>query len=258
MSRHHILVCQCANSDIISDSIYQEILAALTKNKHQFTIIPDLCGATAQNDPRLEKLISQTSMVIACYPRAVRWLFERGGAPLPEDIFCLNMRVQSAEDILRSIENHASPANLTVDKWQNIKGWIPWFPVIDYERCVSCKQCSSYCLFGVYQVLPDGKVEVTQPDACKNNCPACARICPEAAIIFPKLAESPINGDDISNEDALKAKIKINVEDIMGDDIYAALAARKKKARRLRLRKSDHEKANEERDRALIESGPDK
>jgi NAD-dependent dihydropyrimidine dehydrogenase PreA subunit len=67
--------------------------------------------------------------------------------------------------------------------------------VIDYDRCRNCKQCLNFCLFGVYQLSEEGKVEVRKPAGCKTNCPACARMCPQKAIIFPKYAEAPINGD---------------------------------------------------------------
>ncbi|MFA6174867.1 MAG: ferredoxin family protein, partial [Kiritimatiellales bacterium] len=112
-----------------------------------------------------------------------------------------------------------------------------WFPVIDGDRCTNCGQCFEFCLFGVYEKDAGGKVRVTNPQSCKNNCPACARICPAAAIIFPKVGESPINGAEISDEDALKANIKINVDEILGDDIYAALNARKQKRQSLLNRK---------------------
>ncbi|MEX0741998.1 MAG: ferredoxin family protein, partial [Phycisphaeraceae bacterium] len=63
--------------------------------------------------------------------------------------------------------------------------WKPWFPVIDYDRCTNCMQCLSFCLFDVYGVSSEQKIEVHNNDNCKTNCPACSRVCPEAAIMFP-------------------------------------------------------------------------
>jgi ferredoxin len=91
-------------------------------------------------------------------------------------------------------------------------------------------------------------VFVANPQACKNNCPACARICPEAAIIFPKIGEEPINGAEITDEEKVKASIKLNVDEILGSDAYAALKARKQKRRSL-LNKKKIEKALAERER---------
>ena len=66
------------------------------------------------------------------------------------------------------------------------KSWKPWFPVIDYDRCTNCMQCLSFCLFDVYGVDDDQKIQVQNQDNCKTNCPACSRVCPEVAIMFPK------------------------------------------------------------------------
>src|SRR5688572_15729041 len=37
--------------------------------------------------------------------------------------------------------------------------WKPWFPVIDYRRCTNCMQCLSFCLFDVYGVSAERKIE---------------------------------------------------------------------------------------------------
>lgn len=60
-----------------------------------------------------------------------------------------------------------------------------WYPVIDGSRCVNCQHCQQFCLFGVYELDAQGKVEVRRPNQCKTGCPACARICPHSAIMFP-------------------------------------------------------------------------
>ncbi len=60
-----------------------------------------------------------------------------------------------------------------------------WYPVVDQSRCTNCQHCLQFCLFGVYELDGDGKVQVRQPDQCKPGCPACARICPQSALMFP-------------------------------------------------------------------------
>lgn len=95
--------------------------------------------------------------------------------------------------------------------------WVPWFPVIDYDLCVGCNQCANFCLFGVYTT--DGGVRVVKPEACKTNCPACARMCPRAAIIFPYYASGPINGrpapDDAPDQVDLKQALKGDVYEVL-------------------------------------------
>jgi Pyruvate/2-oxoacid:ferredoxin oxidoreductase delta subunit len=108
-------------------------------------------------------------------------------------------------------------------------GWLPWFPVIDFDRCTHCLQCLSFCLFGVFGTDPQGQIEVQSPVACKANCPACSRVCPEAAIIFPKHPASPINGDE-PKEGAGRETMKVDVSALLGGDVYAQLRSRSERA----------------------------
>ena len=75
--------------------------------------------------------------------------------------------------------------------------WKPWFPVIDFSRCTNFMQCLTFCLFDVYGVNKEKKIEVRNPINCKTDCPACSRVCPEVAILFPKYKGGPINGDEV-------------------------------------------------------------
>ena len=43
---------------------------------------------------------------------------------------------------------------------RKLEAWKPWFPVIDYSRCTNCMQCLSFCLFDVYSVSQDKKIQV--------------------------------------------------------------------------------------------------
>lgn len=108
--------------------------------------------------------------------------------------------------------------------------WIPWYPVIDAARCKACRQCLGFCLFGVYTEAA-GRVAVAHPQRCKTNCPACARICPEAALIFPKCGEPPIDGSEIREEDVSRRRGRAGIDELLGDDARAALAARRHRAR---------------------------
>ena len=104
--------------------------------------------------------------------------------------------------------------------------WKPWFPVIDYDRCTNCMQCLSFCLFGVYGVDEQNKIQAQNHDNCKTNCPACSRVCPEAAIMFPKYKAGPINGDVVQDSDLGKEKMKIDISSLLGGDVYSQLRQR--------------------------------
>ena len=129
--------------------------------------------------------------------------------------------------------------------------WKPWFPVIDYSRCTNCMQCLSFCLFDVYGVSKDNKIQVQNNDNCKTNCPACSRVCPEVAIMFPKYQAGPINGDEVNAADASREKMKVDISSLLGGDIYAALKNRSEAAKSRFSKERSPDKALDERKKCL-------
>ncbi len=129
--------------------------------------------------------------------------------------------------------------------------WKPWFPVIDYSRCTNCMQCLSFCLFDVYGVSADHKIQVQNNDNCKTNCPACSRVCPEVAIMFPKYQQGPINGDVVNETDVGREKMKVDISSLLGGDIYAALKNRSEAAKSRFSKERSPDKALDERKKCL-------
>lgn len=230
-----ILICRCAERGLVDTRDLAE-----SCNREEAVVIPDLCRAAAEKDPVLQEMAgSESAVVHACHPRAVKALFMHAGHPLPETASVVDHRRDPPGSAAAADDADKPPA---------------WFPVIDYDRCTSCGQCFEFCLFGVYRKESDGRIRVVHPDNCKNNCPACARICPEAAIIFPKSAETPINGAEIDDEAAVRANIKVNVNEILGNDVYAALNVRREKRQSL-LNRKKIERALEERRKCSGDEG---
>lgn len=222
-----ILVCRCAGRHLLDD--VDETLRLVGADRA--VVVSDLCCAARSKDPVLETIAqAETQEIHACHPRAVRALFEFSGNPLPSSAALVDHR----QPATRSSGNTAAASDPV------------WYPVLDYARCTNCGQCFDFCLFGVYEKDEQGRVVVASPENCKNNCPACARICPETAIIFPKVGEEPINGAEVSDEMERKANVRINVDEILGDDVYATLNARRQKRRSL-LNRKKVEQALEER-----------
>lgn len=129
--------------------------------------------------------------------------------------------------------------------------WKPWFPVIDYDRCTNCMQCLSFCLFGVYGVDQQSRIQAQNHDNCKTNCPACSRVCPEAAIMFPKYKAGPINGDEVQASDLGREKMKIDISALLGGDVYSALRQRSDAAKARFSKERDDKKALQERQKCL-------
>jgi len=61
-----------------------------------------------------------------------------------------------------------------------------WFPTVDYERCVGCRECYDFCKNGVFDWdSAENHPVVAQPERCVPGCKACAKICDQEAISFP-------------------------------------------------------------------------
>src|SRR5262245_15451520 len=130
--------------------------------------------------------------------------------------------------------------------------WKPWFPVIDYRRCTNCMQCLSFCLFDVYGVSADNRIQVRNQDNCKTDCPACSRVCPEVAIMFPKYRHGPINGDQVTADDTRREAMKVDISALLGGDVYALLRDRSAKAKSRFSKERDDDRALKERQNCLL------
>jgi Pyruvate/2-oxoacid:ferredoxin oxidoreductase delta subunit len=133
-----------------------------------------------------------------------------------------------------------------------VAAWKPWFPVIDYSRCTNCMQCLSFCLFDVYGVSAEKKIQVQNQSNCKTECPACSRVCPEVAIMFPKYRHGPINGEEIKADDVRREAMKVDISALLGGDIYSMLRDRSEKAKSRFSKERDDERALKERQNCLV------
>jgi Pyruvate/2-oxoacid:ferredoxin oxidoreductase delta subunit len=169
-----------------------------------------------------------------------------GGLPAQTDIPHFDLANATPESVLSALER------LRGDRPMNQPGqWKPWFPVIDYSRCTNCMQCLSFCLFDVYGVSKEGKIQVQNNDNCKTNCPACSRVCPEVAIMFPKYASGPINGEPVNAADLQRESMKVDISALLGGDIYSRLRERSDAAKSRFSKERDASKALSERKKCL-------
>lgn len=95
-----ILYCHCAFARVVPAEVRNGVLARLAASSIEFEAVPDLCEMSARQDPRLVELSSAGSLrVAACFPRAVRGLFEAAGAKLAPSVQILNMRTETADSV---------------------------------------------------------------------------------------------------------------------------------------------------------------
>lgn len=113
-----ILFCNCTYAQVVPPEVKAAVLRKLCDSNIAFDAVADLCEMSARNDPALKQLAGGGAVKIAaCYPRAVKWLFAAAQSPLPLDSAeVLNMRVDSADDIVASLLSSELTPNLPADK----------------------------------------------------------------------------------------------------------------------------------------------
>ena len=226
-----VIYCDCAYSNRMAIETRQAVLEELTRAGVVIEAVPDLCKLAADQALCLKDWTEGNALtVIGCFPRTIRWLFHAGGVSLDNDfeLTCLNMLTQSAEAILEAVLERTPPAYAAQVQpiIEKDGDWVPWFPVIDYDRCQTCKLCMNFCLFGVYDLSDDGRVKVRQPANCKTNCPACARVCPHQAIIFPKYSEAPINGAEPDPDKPAQRASGVCLNELLAGNMHEVLKQR--------------------------------
>jgi len=87
----------------------------------------------------------------------------------------LKLKVDGTEITVGAImESKGSTLNLKTGAWRSMR------PVVNFERCIGCGTCWSYCPEGCIRKRDDGKFEADL-EYCKG-CGICAEECPVKAI----------------------------------------------------------------------------
>jgi len=105
-----VLYCHCAFAQVVPKDVKTRVLEDLTSSSCSFDAVPDLCEMSARRDPALAQIASGGATIVACYPRAVKWLFSAAAVPLPDGVRILNMREQTAEDITGALRQSSGQA----------------------------------------------------------------------------------------------------------------------------------------------------
>ena len=193
MSKLCILFCNCGGGIIASEKSEQikSVIRKLDADQYQ---LDDFCGIVINRQDFIREIDQNYSrkIILACYPRAIKNLLAQNNLEL-SGLEVLNFRELSLVEIESKLRNEFSiqegnPNEQRIESGLDVPAW---YPVIDQPLCIDCGKCFKFCLFGVY-TFRDKNLQVVNPLACKNNCPACGRNCPTNAIIFPRLKENGV------------------------------------------------------------------
>jgi hypothetical protein len=88
------------------------VLKQLGDSEVAFDAVADLCRLSAEKSKTLQRLSDSDDLrIAACYPRAVRALFEAAGYPLPEaGVSIHNMRQENPAQIVAGLLSEPSLA----------------------------------------------------------------------------------------------------------------------------------------------------
>ncbi len=112
-----LLFCNCTYAQVVPKGTKEGVLRRLCEAEVSFDAVADLCELSARQDPALKRLAGEGPLkVAACFPRAVKWLFAAGQAPLDrEQTEVLNMRTDSVEAVTEALLSEALNPNLPED-----------------------------------------------------------------------------------------------------------------------------------------------
>lgn len=109
MATPRVLYCHCAFAQVVPADVKSRVLENLAASPCSFEAVPDLCEMSARRDPALARIAREGATIVACYPRAVKWLFTAAAAPLPDGARILNMREQGADEIAAALDAAVEP-----------------------------------------------------------------------------------------------------------------------------------------------------
>ena len=197
-----------SDEQLLPKEVAEQTVTGLIASGEDVSIAGDLCSLVVEDPASISGALEADWIISPYQVAAVEALLSHAGVEQidPARIIChrdrcscsvlsevLGTEVEINEQCLKDARELLDKLKRDPDSWR------PWFPVIHRARCTGCNQCAGFCLFGVYEVI-DQQVKVTNPDKCRDNCPACARVCPAEAVIFPMFPDPPINGGQGSGE----------------------------------------------------------
>jgi hypothetical protein len=115
-----ILYCHCQYARVLPEEVKKAVLRKLCESGQPFEAVADLCEMSARKDPTLARLAACGPVkVAACFPRAVKWLFAAGNAPLAqESTEVVNLRTLKADAACAALFDATVTPNLPTKESQ--------------------------------------------------------------------------------------------------------------------------------------------
>lgn len=114
MTDRRLVYCHCAYAKVVPQDAKAAALQTLAGCGRAFEAVPDLCEMSARKDPALARLAEPDGDgrpvdIVACYPRAVRWLFHAAGQELDPETRIVNMRGEDPAGELETVLSGDAP-----------------------------------------------------------------------------------------------------------------------------------------------------
>jgi hypothetical protein len=115
-----ILYCHCQYARVLPEEVKKAVSRKLCESGQPFEAVADLCEMSARKDPTLARLAACGPVkVAACFPRAVKWLFAAGNAPLAqESTEVVNLRTLTADAACAALFDATVTPNLPTKESQ--------------------------------------------------------------------------------------------------------------------------------------------
>ncbi len=201
MSLHTVIVSRSPEGDGEQRQFDRELIEKLVEAGATVLAVPHVYYLSPKHPAAVRMTSPGEPPAVAAWmhPRPLAWTLAALGLRECTETNCYDVRTyccpgRCAEAILSGSVNVAGRevSRGTVETFDDAPQ-KRWYPVLDYSRCVGCRQCYDFCLFGVFDLEGD-RVVAVEPDRCKPGCPACARVCPRGAIMFPDCPDPAIAG----------------------------------------------------------------
>ena len=115
----------------LPQEVKDDVLRHLCAAGQPFESVADLCEMSARRDPGSPASPCDPLKIIACHPRAVKWLFHAADAPLPDETEIINLRTLTTEEacaeLAKPLTSHPPTSQLHPTSLQSSPSHCPRF-----------------------------------------------------------------------------------------------------------------------------------